>query len=384
MRRWLALVGIGCLVAFGCSESDDQAEPTEETADEAVRDDDVQLACALLDDSGWSRADLPSDSIGLPVSMAANDEHVVLVGSGSEGAIAAHVSSGGLSWGQIEDFPNWQSLGHSVAGNATGFVAVGTRNGAMPSTPVVAFSADGTTWDELDPESLPADDVRAFSEVFAGPEGFIILGGSSSPPGLLSWHSSDGSTWVETDLPQTARTAAVAATDSGWVALTEPPMEVWASSDGIAWTEVETRSTPPDHALWPRWAHIGTAPLQVQDDAWVLALVGAPDDAPWPHYPTVWVSTDGGASWNEHAVWNGSEANGFEVEDMVATELGLILVGQQDLTGRAENYLHSSDDGTSWQHCWTGPLAFTELVAFGGGIVAFDSEFGDVLVWNEP
>jgi hypothetical protein len=252
----------------------------------------------------------------------------------------------------------------------------------VPNTPVVAYSGDGSTWDDLDTAVLPEEQVAWLSGVFAGPEGIIVVG-SHVGNGLLVWHSSDGRTWTDTDLP-TLRggSVAVTAASAGWIAVTaggENPVEVavWASSDGVHWSETETETTPRERAVR---AYIGTAPLVDHDGTWVLAT------SSWPGSPTVWVSTDDGRNWTEQTVASDSDAHGFQTHDATSTAFGLILAGTQDFSDEEDSggYLHHSQDGDSWNACWTIPLEFTQLVAFGDTIAAYDYEFGDVYTWHVP
>jgi len=389
--RWGVLAGVGCLVLAGCAGSDEQAEPDETPAVSvavAPEDDDgleslrrrPHLECLPLAESGWSRAEEIVGVVGFPAALAANDEAVVVGGSRElNGDVVVYRSPDGLDWEEGEGFPlvNDGGPGVYVAGGPQGFVFAATRNGAVPNTPVVAFSVDGVSWEHIDPGALPEDQVAWLSGVFAGPDSFIIVG-SRLGNDLLMWHSTDGRTWTDTDLPPLeVGQAAVAPTDTGWISLTvTDQVQVWTSPNGLQWSETDTQSAPPDDVLR---AYTGTTPLTVHDGNWVLAVGGAERGD-----PTVWVSTDEGANWNEHAIWGDDETSGFQIAAIASTEFGLIVAGAHD---RADehglSFLHYSQDGMSWTPCLTTPLAFTQLVAFGEGVAAYDSEFGDIYTWTE-
>lgn len=404
MRNWFVLAGVGCLVLAGCAGSDDEARPDDRPtappaataatlaeATEATEAIEVRqrphLACLPLDQNGWSRSEQIVGVVGYPASLAASDDAVVILGETSPaGDVAAFRSIDGHEWQRAEGFPDPREWGPGLhlAGGSEGFVAVGTRNGSVPNTPVVAVSADGATWEQLAAASLPREQVSSLSGVFAGPSGFVVVG--NAPPGgqLFVWHSADGRTWSEADVPPLRYGAAsVAAIDAGWIAVTADEngqVRVWTSADGERWVETDVRTPPPDHAVR---AYVGAAPLVVHGGALVLMVSGAADDDPWPHTPTVWVSTDEGTTWNERLVLSDTEANGFQVDGAASTGFGIVLAGQQGRRSEhAANFLHHSGDGISWEPCWTTPLAITQIVAFGDGLVAYDAEFGDVFTWT--
>lgn len=397
MRYWLAVVGAGCLALPSCTGSNDEAgsddTPTAtHTTEMTTAEPDIarrrpHLACLPLDEDGWSRSEQIVGAVGLPVSMAANDDAVVIIGpTSAAGDVAAFRSLEGEEWERADGFPDMADWGPGryLAAGPERFVAVATRNGPVPNTPVVAVSADGATWEQVDPASLPRDRVSRLSGVFAGAGGFVVVGTDQPHTRLFMWHSSDGRTWSETDMPPLRTgSASVAATESGWAAVTAAgngQVEVWNSTDGKRWVETATTNTPPSHAVR---AYIGTAPLVAHDGALLLVVSGAADDDAWSRVPTVWVSTDDGATWTERSVRDQGDANGFQVDAAASTGFGVVLAGQQDrVSEQAESFLHHSHDGVSWEWCWTTPLAFAAVAMFGDRVVAYDAEFGDVYTWN--
>lgn len=160
-------------------------------------------------------------------------------------------------------------------------------------------------------------------------------------------------------------------------------MQVWTSSNGRQWSEVETDSPPPVHAVL---AHTGTAPLTADGGTWMLALPEAAEDSPIHRTPTVWVSTDSGMTWEGGIVWDDPDQAGFHAFDLTATDHGFLLAGYQDHIGeRGEYFVHHSEDGRTWQHCWTGSREFTSIEVTGDSVVVFNSGTpGQMFVWREP
>ena len=341
------------------------------------------LGCLGDDDSEWQRSEqLGEEFVDYP-RLAANDETVVIVGTPRSGTgNAAFSSSDGAQWEYASlDIDPW-----AVAGGLRGFVVVGADE--------LAFSPDGLSW-ELESDGEP-DLEGGFPGVFAGDvvagsTGFVVVEGGDE---LSMWYSPDGRTWTETDLPQLSRgvAAAVAATDLGWAAVTadlsgsQSSVQVWASADGAHWSEVATRGAPPNHVLLDS-AFLRPTPLIIHDGTWLLPDPGATDELPEPDHPTVWVSTDEGSTWNERTVWRDIEATG-SIRHAAVSEFGFVLVGtlgfnvDDPLRDEYPNSLHWSEDGTSWETCWTTAHHVTDIIGFGDGLVAVAEEPVDVYVWN--
>ena len=235
---------------------------------------------------------------------------------------------------------------------------------------------------------MPSDSVGHLDDVVAGPNGFLIVGTSDGrDPSSLVWHSADGRTWQDTDLSGARGGSGVFAADgAGWAALTteypqggEWRVRVWTSTDGLHWTETQVEGTPQLHLFD---AQEGTTLLMIRDDSYVLARDGGGGGR---IFPTVWVSTDRGATWTKHSVGGDYDFVGYVLHDAVVADLGLVLAGRQD--GRADttgSFLHHSTDGMAWQHCWTNPHEFVAVERLGDSIVAYDSTTGDTYVWTAP
>lgn len=399
MRARLAIPVVAALTLAACgSEHEDTA------ADASVPLAASPLGCLPFDLAEWERADYRLRTVS-PVALAANDD-VILAAPKLGGRLDFHYSDDGLEWAAAST-PD-VSLGpseHAVAGGPQGFVAVATTG--VRGAPVVVFSDDGATWERVDPAALPAAEVAWLTDVFAGPDGFLIVGtGTDGDLGLFAWFSDDGRTWTETDLAIPDEAVAVTATESGWLALTveypdQAPIEegeirtlndnlrwirdtaqvrLWTSSDGHRWAEAPTSTPPPGLALL---SYMWTVPLMTHDDTWLLALPGAADDSPGARSPTVWVSTDTGRNWSERTVWDEPGQPGFQLYDTAVTDFGVVLTGYQDKPGQPGlEFVHHSADGISWEHCWLDPPELAAIEPFGDAIVAV-SGIGDIYVWRE-
>jgi len=64
------------------------------------------------------------------------------------------------------------------------------------------------------------------------------------------------------------------------------------------------------------------------------------------------------------------------------TDVGLLLTGYQDRPGSpGGEFVHRSDDGAAWQHCWTDPLGVLAVEPFGDSLVTI-SGTGVAYTWN--
>jgi len=400
-RRWSALIGIACLSIAACTGSDDQASKTApdrtevesaESNDEEWREGVDTLACLPLQPEGWTELEdlsLPTDI----VLMASNDAHIVAIGRGADGDDASfHHSVDGLTWEQTDGVPGLSFRGPEVAlaGGPNGFVVVGA---APPNMPLVAFSSDGTNWELIGPEGLPNSENAWFATVVAGADGFLVLGTGADPgSSTFIWHSDEGRSWTAAELPDLADgPATVTATDGGWVLLAAnmddfqgaAAAEVWTSNDGLQWTQVDTESAPLSAALF---LYSGTAPLLAEGDTWMLAATG--ELIGLPSRPIVWVTTDGGVTWNEQAVTELSWGE-YGLTGTATTDLGFMLAGEHgtivapDGEEHQHGFVHYSTDGVEWAHCWTSANVLGPIQPFGDNLVLHDSTFGDTYTWTD-
>ena len=101
--------------------------------------------------------------------------------------------------------------------------------------------------------------------------------------------------------------------------------------------------------------------------ALVCSISASPGDT------AVWVSIDGGVSWNEHLL-------GSKIYDIAATPAGLLVTGDRRLH-------YSQDDGATWQQCTvsSGRMPeFEQVAVLGETLIMSDSTTGAFYVWTDP
>ena len=276
----------------------------------------------------------------------------------------------------------------TVAGGPRGFVVSGVRDtGAdgSPGTSVIAYSADGRRWEEVDPTGLPTSEVAWFGDVFAGPDGFLALATTGTADDLenSAWFSADGRTWTTSDLA-VADANSVAATGDGWLAVTgadtavrvdEP--DVWTSGDGRTWSVVDPVSPPAQSALG---AYCGTAPLAGLGDTWALT------ETEGRHDVAVWVSDDGGATWDQRVVVDVPSGGEHRVNGLVADPSGFFLTGGWDESREGDHhiYLAHSTDGASWDVASRTDTEGIGQVATMGDTLVLLADDLETHVWSAP
>lgn len=369
-RRWLAVAAMMMLVFLVVSCSDDDED---DPSGRATRE-----SSEARFETEWVLSErLPVGGGGL----AANDDVVVAVGWDWErdrGALATLYSHDGLEWEPGEGFPEVEEFGPSaaVAGSVNGFVAVATRNGSVPNRPVVAFSSDGSDWEDVDVQDLPASEVSWLSDVVAGPDGFVIV--ADVEEGAVAWFSTDGRTWAETDLPAVDGQVTVATNGSEWMAVGGElefegdvgPALIFTSVDGLRWSEVENR-TPLPAAAVPFYA--GAAPLAALGDTWVLAPGEGGSGA-----ATSWVSTDGGETWEETVMGE----HLWSVQDLAATDQGFVIAARQapPSGAREDHFLLFSQTGADW-HANQSIADYTSIASLDDHLVVLDTD-GNIFLWR--
>ncbi len=414
----VAAAGLGIWAVL---ERDRAEDASQDLADAELRIDDLEAELAATTPSvptGEGAAGQQFDSRWvaarrLPMiygSLAAADETMVVVGLAPgrtpDHSVLAFYSDDGYEWeparGMLEVVADDGTVGDEwapgvglsgvfggqpvVAAGPQGFVAV-VDDGGEAGWPVVAFSADGSSWEQID---LPANEVGLVFDVdvIAGPGGFVvhfdlIVEDSEGVPHVkpLVWFSDDGRNWVDTDLPRRG-SVTVASDGSGWMAMSgepdEGPARVFTSGDGLHWTEINAENPPPAEVLALEMESWGVAPFAVSDDTWLLI------DRYGPAYPTAWVSTDNGTSWDEIVISNDPtfQQRTTRIGDIAVTNDGfLVSASQEDAsTERDRNMVMFSEDATQWET--HGAISdYVSMGVLGDDIVALDSD-GTFYVWS--
>jgi hypothetical protein len=217
-------------------------------------------------------------------SVIQTSELVVAVGE-SDGQGAAWASSDGAAWAPADMNDEYGAAGEpsfmsDVVATGSGLVAVG-RGGVDPR-PAVWLSADGFTWDRL-LDSMAGElsggesALSAMTAVTAGDRGLIAT----------------GMKLVRDDDPSTADRMTGGAL-------------VWTSVDAYGWELLEPSFLElSDQQESSRYAYMKRgAPVMLEDVAWdgdrLFAIGGyelAPSANALPDFVTLWVSADGGGTW---------------------------------------------------------------------------------------
>ena len=342
-------------------------------------------------DSPWQLVgDVPLD---WDLSLAVVDDTAVVVGVEADGSPGAYYSVDGAEWEPAVGFDalDRPGPGLDMAAGEQGFVAVTSGDGPAGRDHVVVFSADGSSWERIPLEDLPAAEVAWLTDVVAGTDGFVAgfvaSGSSGEPPSSRSCGS------PPTAGPGSRRiwrcgTAPVAVANDGdiWMAVVvhgpgarpTDPARVFTSVDGMRWTEVDSQDPPSIDTVQE---YIGTAFFVADDGTWLLvpAEAGVLGDAPAP-----WVSTDDGQSWSEGAWSDSPDVVGpDEISGVAVTDDGFVVVGKraEDATdGPSTTVAFFSEDGASWE--LQRPVSdFVGVDVLGDDIIALDSG-GNVFLWS--
>jgi hypothetical protein len=196
------------------------------------------------DGSTWDEV-VPSQPWGYLANDVAND--------GSQLAVAGNVAEFGLGhvWTSPDgstwiehDSDGGPSTMNAIHGDEDGFVSVGYRlDDAGNSLPTIWHSADGETWTDAE---LPATDQPvALIDVVRMPSGrYLALGvvGVQIDAGaFVIWYADDPATWTAgAELPGGALPGLLLAVDGGSLAITNAldGPSVRFSADGTTWEEV--------------------------------------------------------------------------------------------------------------------------------------------------
>jgi hypothetical protein len=206
----------------------------------------------------WQRAsDIPSFAWAEIAGIARLGEQLVAVGSNYRDgpSFLAWTSDDGQAWRPVSGTEGFSATPNALAGTGAALVApAGDRT--------VLRSTDGQQW-----EVVASPNLRGFMEDVAGSDGGFVgvgtgpsTGGAGSPPApATAWTSTDGRTWLQSDLRPSALgwLHLVAAHGSEYVALGEGdgPTLAYRWADGLTWVEM---STAPDTTLEGRVAEACT------------------------------------------------------------------------------------------------------------------------------
>ncbi|WP_031166715.1 hypothetical protein [Streptosporangium roseum] len=330
--------------------------------DERAADVDNRLVLITAPKGGRARTVPLSGIDGLAraaretARVAAGDGKFVAVGAAS-GDAGIWTSTDGESWqaggpAQVLGGSRRQALS-DVAQSRRGWLAVGsTMTDASSTEPLLVTSADGVNWRRTPVLGALAPaaehDYLAPHAVAAGPSGYVLAGEDRGPAGTVPavWFSPDLKRYTRAGkLPAGGggvRLHDVSATSSGYVAVggagnaEHETGVVWVSADGVDWTARKPVLPPGATSAGLRHVvlhggHVVAAGTARTGDG--LRAFGA-------------VSADNGTTW-EFSWLPADQA--AAVQDLAATEEGVVAVGWQGLPGEGDSVAWTSEDGLDWQ-----------------------------------
>ncbi len=309
----VALAPDGTVVTAGVSAGQDSRRPVLTLADPGAAEH-VDLAKI----PGAVAAEMAVNGLAAQASMQ------VAVGS-ANGFPAVWTSvDGGSSWTRatgatpaVLDRPGSQQL-TSVTHGTMGWLAVGGVTASAAEHPVVVVSADGTSWQAADGESVFGAPGLFTEQAAADGQGYVIVGYQNIRPaqngqaaadhtvaaawwsaGLTGWQRAGTAPSAETagalDGPGTRQMMAVAASSDGFVAVGShgDQPSAWTSADGRSWRQADL----------PIPVGSARAVLQhVASTGRTVAAVGTAFTTTGQQAPFAASSSDGGATWIESAL----------------------------------------------------------------------------------
>ncbi|MFF0306636.1 hypothetical protein ACFYSC_04370 [Streptosporangium sp. NPDC004379] len=292
--------------------------------------------------------------------VAAGEGGFVAVGTAS-GDAGVWTSADGQSWtaagpAQALGGPRRQSLA-DVAQGRHGWLAVGgTMTDASSTEPLLLTSAGGPSagganWRRVPiagPLAPAADhDFLAPHAVAAGPSGYVLAGEDRGPAGSVPvlWFTPDLKRYTRAEkLPaggSGVRLHDVSATSTGYVAVGGAGTAghetgvVWVSADGVAWTA--RKPFLPPGATSAGLRHV------VLHGGSIVATGSARTDQ--GDRPFGAVSADNGTTWRVSWLPAGRAA---AVQDLAATDDGVVAVGWDGVPGDGDSAVWTSEDGATW------------------------------------
>ncbi|NUW46432.1 hypothetical protein [Nonomuraea rhodomycinica] len=284
--------------------------------------------------------------------LAAHDGRYVAVGSAS-GDAGIWTSLNWKSWTSMSlGGPREQQLADVVHGRRGWLAAGSTQAGIGVTEPLLVSSGDGRSW-----KTIPAtgdlgraqDHTRlAVTAVAAGPDGYMLAGEDTNASGVTGpalWFTRDLRKFTRSrKLPQGGagvRVHDLAATPDGYVAVGAAGGGdgergvVWVSEDGLNWKA--RKRLLPDGASSAGLSHVtayqdrlvAIGAARVQGARRVFAAVSRDDGTTWS---TAWLPAEKAA----------------DVDDLAATDQGLVAVGWHGAPGDADSAAWISQDGTTW------------------------------------
>jgi len=374
----VALAPDGTVVTAGISAGPDSRQPVLTLArpDAADRVDIAKIPGAV-------DAELAVNGLAAQASMQ------VAVGSANGFPAAWTSADGGSSWTRaagatpgVLNRPGSQELTSVTHGNM-GWLAVGGVTANAAGHPVVVVSADGTSWQAADSESVFRVPGLFTVQAAADGQGYVIVGyqnvkqvqnGAVSgrtvaavwwSASLTGWQRAGDATAGALDGPGAQQMTAVAASSDGFVAVGShgDQPSAWTSADGRGWRQADLPL--PIGATRAVLEHVASTGRTV-------AAVGTAFMTTGQRVPFAASSSNGGASWIESAL--PLPAGLTTVTALVAGGGAFTATGTYGSTpGHQDVVVWTSPNGSAWRAAepagqgLTGPgiQAITSLTTSG-------------------
>jgi hypothetical protein len=345
-------------------------------------------------------------------AIASAGGRIVAAGS-ANGDAAIWTSADGRRWsraqaeGKAFGRPGPQRLLGLAVGGA-GWLAVGF-DGPAPRRPLVATSADGTSWKAVDGDKVfkPGNQAQLdTASAASGPAGYVIVGDDG--PSATVWHSTDLKTWdigegTTKDALEGSPGAerwmhSVVSGPFGYVAvggLNDPSVQnaptgrpaVWTSADGRKWA---LQQLPLPSGVVEATFH------QVAIKQNVLTAAGTARTSSGTVI-FAFTSADGGKTWRQVSLPSAEAGHGDSaVTAVVATPRGFVVAGSQAVQGGIDVVLWTSPNGVAWQVKTPGGTGLsgrgdqwlTGLTPVGGDLLAVgitrDHQGEQPTLWRRP
>ncbi|MEU6742330.1 hypothetical protein [Streptosporangium sandarakinum] len=345
--RAVAVSGTGTLVVGG---------------DERAADVDNRLIL-ITAPKGGRAAPVPLGGIE---GLARAERETARVAAGEGGFVAVGTASGDAGIWTSTDGQGWTAAGPAqalggprrqsladVAQGRHGWLAVGgTMTDASSTEPLLLTSAGGADWRRVPiagPLAPAADhDFLAPHAVAAGPSGYVLAGEDRGPAGSVPvlWFTPDLKRYTRAEkLPaggSGVRLHDVSATSTGYVAVGGAGTAghetgvVWVSADGTDWTARKP-------LLPPGATSAGLRHVVLHGGSVVATGVARTDQGDRPFGA---VSADNGTTWRVSWLPAGRAA---AVQDLAATDDGVVAVGWDGVPGEGDSAVWTSEDGTTWR-----------------------------------
>ena len=317
--------------------------------------------------------------------LAAQASMQVAVGS-ANGFPAAWTSvDGGSSWTRatgatpaVLNRPGSQQLTSVTHGNM-GWLAVGGVTASAAEHPVVVVSANATSWQAADSETVFGAPGLFTEQATADGQGYVIVGYQNIRPaqngqaiadhtvaaawwsaGLTGWQRAGDATAGALDGPGARQMMAVAASSAGFVAVGShgDQPSAWTSADGRTWRQADLPL--PVGSTRAVLQHVASTGRTVAAVGTALTTTGVP-------VPFAASSSDGGATWIESAL--PLPAGLTSVTALAAAGSAFTATGTYGSTPGHQNVvIWTSSNGSSWRAAEPSGQGLT-----GSGIQAITS-----------